>query len=183
MTAQTKPSLPTRLSALADEFHAKLNDPTVKKFDDVEALQKHEVRRRVVWTSPGGTTRPPKQAGGRLPADGSDARIVACRTREANVEAHIFADTLANTELLLDNLIAAICLTMRVVEIPGYSWETQERENSGRVLRSQYCILRVTIPLPVPEQITPLLAFEEIDDVCGTIQPDGSIVPQYQVPP
>lgn len=169
----------TRLAEFADLVHAKLNDPTVKKLDDVEALQKHEERRRIVWVTPGGTVEQPRQAGGRMPTDGTQFRIQLCKVRVENVDAHIFAETRERTEQLLDNVIAALCITAESgIEMPTYTWVTQERDNAGKVLRAQYCVLRFRLRLPVPEQIKPLGTFNAVDDVCGMLDEDGNVVPQ-----
>lgn len=172
----------TRLAEFATEVHALLNDATVKKCDDVASLQRHEVRRRITWLTPGGTTEPPRQAGGRAPSDGTAYRIQACRIRVEHIDAHIFAESREMTERLLDNVIAASCTVARVLEIPSYRWETEERENSGKVLRAHECILRINLRLPVPEQILPLVAITSQDHECGTLQDDGTIVSQDDTP-
>jgi hypothetical protein len=163
---------------MATDVHVTLNDPTVKAYHDRVALQQHQQRRRVVWLTPGGTTEPPKQGGGRLPTDGTAFRVQACRVRVEQVHAHIFAETRELTEQLLDNLIAAVCSTLGVVEIPTYAWVTEERDQAGTVLRAAECILRINLRLPVPEQIKPLTPVIGVEDVCGTLDDDGNTVPQ-----
>lgn len=172
----------TRLSEFATLVHAQLADASVKKFDDIVALQKHTERRRVVWITPGGTTEPPPQAGGRSPADGTSFRVQACRTRVENVDVHIFAESRELTERLLDNLIAAICLVAKVVAIPTYRWETEERDQSGKVLRAHECVLRINLRFAVPDEVKPLTPVTAQEHLCGTLQEDGSITPQGDTP-
>jgi hypothetical protein len=168
----------TRLEEFATDVHAVLGDDTVKPYFDATALQEHKQQRRIVWVTPGGTTEAPRQGGGRPPVDGTQFRIQACRMRVENVDAHVYAENRETTEVLLDNLIAAVCLTLAVVEIPTYTWETEEIGNAGRTLRIAHCILRIYLRLPVPDQIRPLLPITGIEDECGTLLPDGSIKPQ-----
>src|SRR5690348_8841841 len=121
----------TRLREVAEDVHALLNaaltpEDQVKDCHDRVALTQHQQQRRIVWLTEGGTTEPPKQAGGRRPTDGTEYRIVACRVRVERVEAHLFAESRERTEELLDAVIAALCQTLQVVEIPGYEWITEE---------------------------------------------------------
>lgn len=156
-----------------------LNDATVKKRDDVAALQQHDVRRRIVWLTQGGTVEQPRQAGGRTPSDGTAFRIVSCKDRVEEIEAHLFSESRETTEQLLDNVIAAVCIVARTaVEMPRYVWETQDRDNAGKVLRAEHCVLVIRLRMPVPEQIKPLGTFATVADVCGTLDEDGDVVPQ-----
>lgn len=169
----------TRLSEFADLVHAALGDSTVTKRDDVGSLQQHDVRRRIVWLTQGGQVEQPRQAGGRPPTDGTAYRIQACKVRVEDVQAHLFAETRERTEQLLDSVIAAVCTVVQAaIEMPRYVWETQERENAGKVLRAEHCVLHIRLRLPVPEEIRPLGTFDSVDDVCGTLDEDGAIVPQ-----
>lgn len=174
MSEQTSHELPTRLSAFAEVVHqlldgAKPPKQRIRRYDDEEGLQKHGELRRVVWLSRGGECRAPKQAGGRLSADGT-ARITLATVRDEPVEVHLFAESKAKTEMLLDSVIAAISLTLRgVVDLGRYEWVSQERENSGRMLRSQYCVLRFTLSLPVPAEVADLHDLTGVEDECGII--------------
>lgn len=173
----------TRLKEVAVAVHELLNAALpeaeqVKDYHDQVALTQHQQRRRIVWLTQGGTTEPPKQGGGRLPSDASAYRIQACKTRVERVDAHLFAETRELTEQLLDQVIAALCTVLQVVEIPGYEWRTEEVGEAGRALRVACCVLRFLLRLPVPEEIKPLTPITGVEDVCGTLQPDGSIKPQ-----
>lgn len=170
--------LPTRLAELADRVHEELADPTVAKRDDVAALQQHDVLRRVVWLTEGGQIDATRQAGGALPDDGTQVRITACRIRGEEVQAHLYAEDRATTEQLLDNTIAAVCLALGPsATLQRYRWLTEERAESGRTRRSVKCILYLTMRLPVPELIEPLLPLPPAEVVCGLIDADGDFVP------
>jgi hypothetical protein len=168
----------TRLEEFATAVHAALGDPSVKAYFDATALQEHKQRRRIVWVTPGGTTETPRQSGGMPPSDGSKMRIQACRVRVENIDAHIYAENRETTEILLDNLIAAVCLTINPAEMPTYTWETETLDNAGRTLRIAHCILRIYLRLPVPDEIKQLFPIRGVEDECGTLQDDGSIKPQ-----
>lgn len=173
----------TRLEEIAVAVHQRLNaalppEAQIKAYHDRVALTAHQQRRRIVWLTEGGTTQPPRQGGGRPPTDGTPVRAQSCRMRVEEADAHIFAENRERTEELLDALIAAVCTVLAVVEIPTYRWVTEEVTQAGQALRVAYCVLRILIRLPVPEEIAALSPILGVDDICGTIQPDGSFKPQ-----
>lgn len=172
----------TRLEQLGAAVHERLAaampDAPVKDYYDRVALTMHQQRRRIVWITEGGTTEPPRQGGGRTPTDGSPSRAQACRIRVEAIDAYAFAENRERTEQLLDALIAAVCTVLQVVEIPTYRWTTEEVSQAGQTLRVAAVVLRINARLPVAEEIKPLSPILGADDLCGTIQPDGSFKPQ-----
>lgn len=173
----------TRLEEVATAVHALLDEGAVEPNEigiahDAVALQQHQKQRRIVWLTTGGAIEPPRQAGGRVPSDGTAARVRLCKVRVERVEAHIFAETRELTEILLDNVIAALTHVLELVEMPSYDWETEVTERAGKVLRSQHCVLHFLLRLPVPDQIRELRTVAGIEDVCGTLAEDGSITAQ-----
>lgn len=172
----------TRLATFATAVHALLTAAgitDVEQKDDREALAEHSVKRRIVWLTEGGTVEPPDQAGGRLNDANAAQRIVACKVRVESVDAYICGGTREATEDLLDAVISA---AWRVggprLQMPRYRWATQEDTRSGRTLRTQLCILTLELRLPVSEQISALTTITAVDDVCGTLDANGNIIPQ-----
>lgn len=171
----------TRLADFSTAVHARLTAAgitDVAKRDDREAIDKHDLKRRIVWITEGGTIEPPRQAGGRLNGAGS-SRVVACKMRVEEVDAYIFGGTREATEDLLDAVIAAAFIEGGAhLEMTRYRWLSQEDNRSGTMLRTQLCVLRMLLRLPVSEEITPLTALTGQDHECGTLDEDGDIVPQ-----
>jgi hypothetical protein len=176
----------TRLSGFAAEVHAYLvtQGVTITQRDEIEALQQHDEKVRIVWLTPGGRVAVPRQAGGALPSSGAANRNRACRTREERVEVHIFGADREEAESLMDRVIAAIHELAPDTEFSDYVYPQEgQRAKSGRVLRAHECVLIFDLRLPVSAEIAPLRTITGVTDICGTIQPDGSIVPQDEVPP
>lgn len=166
----------TRLREFAELVHVELADATVRAAHDAVGLQQHQPERRIVWLTQGGTTEPARQAGARVV--GND-RVRASRNRVEHVDAHVFAENRETTEMLLDNLIAAVGNTLNgVVEMPTYRWESEEPDEAGRARRTAHCVLRINLRLPVPDEIRPLHPITGVEDVCGTLDEGGEIVPQ-----
>lgn len=175
----------TRLSLFAAEVHAYLvtQGVTVTQRDEIEALQQHDKLVRIVWVTPGGEVVVPRQAGGVSTGAGA-SRTRASRVREERVEAHLFARDRAEVETLLDALIAAIHEIAPDTDFDRYVYvQEEDRAKSGQVLRAHECVLLLKVRLPVSAEISPLTLIESVEDICGYIQPDGSIVPQDEVPP
>lgn len=148
----------TRLSAFAAQVHARLEAAgvSVPQYDDAEGLTKHSERTRIVWVTTGGTIEPPKQAGGRMPSNGSAERVRLCKVRVERVNVYILSDTRQTTEELLEDVIAAVYNIASVCEMPSYRWPTQVKDLSGDVLRAQACVLDFSLRLPVSDEIKPL---------------------------
>jgi hypothetical protein len=175
----------TRLSTFAAEVHAYLvtQGVTITQRDDVEALQQHDKLARIVWLTPGGTVDAPRHAGASFPTVGTTTRVRVCRTRVERCEAHLFAVDREEAETLLDAVIAAIAELNEDTEFGNYVYPQQEaRAKSGQVLRAHECVLVFDLRLPVSAEISPLVTVTGGDDICGTIQADGSIVEQTDVP-
>ena len=139
-------------------MHTELNDASVKMLLTVQGLQEHQQLLRVVWLEPAGTVRKPKHAGMQI-HDG-DKRTLIARVRDANCQAHIYADTLDNLETLLNKLIAAFEVKFPNITIQNYSFPQQEDKlKDGRIMRTQKCVLRFVLPINVPstqQTLTPL---------------------------
>lgn len=189
MTTQTSKQLPTRLREFAElvmdnydghlvDEDGKLLDPKKPRIpweDDEEKLHEHGTKRRVVWVSRGGKVRATKQAGGRLVPGGS-ARVTLAAVRDADVEVHMFAESLAKVEALLDGIIRAISITKNgVVDFGGYSFETQETAQNGRSLRNQYAVLRFALDMPVVAEVSTLHDLDALDEDCGVLGEDLKI--------
>lgn len=168
----------SRLQEFAELVHDELGDATVVAKHDRVALQQHQQRRRIVWLTEGGQTIPPAQRGATFSIDGVGQRIQICRMRVEHVDAHLFAEDRETTEHLLDNVIAAVCNVLKVVEIPSYTWESEDNAEAGRALRGAHCVLRINLHLFVPQEIKPLRLITGVEDVCGTLDDDGEVVPQ-----
>lgn len=176
----------TRLATFAAEVHAYLvtQGVTITQRDEIEALQQHDKLARIVWLTAGGSVDAPRQAGGASPTSGAANRNRACRTRTERCEAHMFAADREEAETILDAVIAAIHELNADTEFGGYVYPQEEdRAKSGRVLRAHEVVLVFNLRLPVSAEIAPLVTITGVEDICGTIQPDGSIVPQDEVPP
>jgi hypothetical protein len=170
----------TRLEEIAEKVHETLDDPSVKRLHGWPALSEHAARRRAVWCSTGGTIEEPRQGGGRRPTGETDtseaqtARIVACKIRVEDVQIHIYGETAEVTEQLLDNLIAAIYITLGTPMIPNYRWVSQQTETSGRTLRNEKIVLFLKLRLPVPEEISPLRKIEGITFSAVLLDDEGN---------
>lgn len=176
----------TRLSVFASEVHAYLvtKGVTITQRDEIEALQQHDKLARIVWITPGGTVVAPRRGGAEQPTSGAANRNRSCRTRDERVQAHIFARDRAEAETLLDAVIAAIHELAPDSEFGDYGYPQEaDRAKSGQTLRAHECVLLFKLRLPVSAEIAPLVTITAVEDVCGYIQPDGSIVPQDEVPP
>lgn len=173
----------TRLAALAERVHSQLGDTTVEQHHERPSLAEQGGTRRVHWITPGGTVVAPRQSGGRQPDGNTAERKPACKTRDADVELHIFAEDSEATERLHDNMIAAICMSLGRVEMGRYRWVTQEDvELAGLVNRSEYIVQLMTLSMPVVEEIQKMREVVSTLGTAGTIQSDGSVVLQGDIP-
>lgn len=176
----------TRLAAFAAEVHAYLaaQGVTITQRGEIEALQQHDKLARIVWLTTGGSVDSARQAGGAPPTSGAANRNRACRTRSERCEAHMFGADREEAEALLDAVIAAIHELNADTVFGGYVYpQEDDRAKSGRVLRAHEVVLVFNLRLPVSAEIAPLVTITGATDICGTIQADGSIVPQDEVPP
>lgn len=170
----------SRLEELTIAIHDQLADSTVERMFGRNAKSKQTQARRIVWIPMGGQLIPPRQGGGRLPADGTQFRIQSCQDRQARFAAHIYARTYEEAEALLDRVIAAIMLVIPNVTWPApYEDKTHEDKNeAGVTRRTELIVLHVQTRLPVPDEVKPLRTITGTDHVCGTIQGDGTVKPQ-----
>lgn len=91
-----------------------------------------------------------------------------CKTNEANVIAFIYGGDDEATEVLLEQVVAAVCEVVGgKCEMPLWRWVTQEADQAGRILRTELIELNVTLRLPVASEIKPLRAIVSVDDTCG----------------
>lgn len=172
----------TRLADFATAVHAVLTAAgitDVEQVNDRESLQKHQAKRRIAWLTEGGTIEPPDQAGARVSSSNANQRVVACKIRVESVDAYIFGGTREATEELLDAVIAAAFQVGGArLQMPRYRWATQEEPRAGSTLRTQLCVLTMNLRLPVNAEISALTSITGIEDVCGTLDEDGNVIPQ-----
>lgn len=170
----------SRAEALAIAIHEQLNDSSVERLFGRNDKAKNAQARRIVWIPVGGTIDDPRQGGGRRPADGAQSRVQSCKDRKARIEAHIYAESYAETEALLDRLIAATCIVLPNQTFDGgYQDVTQEQRNEAGVTnRTDLIVLTLEVRLPVRAEVKELRPIVAFDHVCGTLQQDGSILPQ-----
>ena len=179
----------SRLQDLTAAFHQRLNDATVAYVFGRADFDDHQQTRRIVWVREGSQLEPPYRAGGTF-IDGNPAvRVRICADRIERVAAHIFAEDDEAADTLLDNLIAAVLLTIpaqhRQFPVLSYEWKTHEPREAGHTLRAEYVILHCAFRLPVPDEIKPLRELEDFTDECGSLQQDGSTTeePTEEPPP
>jgi hypothetical protein len=163
----------TKLHAFATAAHAALVTAGITDVDmrvGRKAFSFHGAKRRIAWIEPRGKLTAPLQGGGRQATTASTSRIVACKTREAEVHAFIYGGDDDATEQLFEALVAAICnLGEARAEMPSYRWVTEEEQHSGHTNRTDCIELIVIVRLPVSAESKPLTAITGVDDVCGTL--------------
>jgi len=165
----------SRLEDLAIAIHSKLADPTVAQRFGRKWLDQHDQARRVIWMHAPSTFERPKQAGPRMVAG------VATRTiwyRLEAFEAHIYADSDGDADLLLDYLVAAAALIEPSFVARGYDWQSDQPNQAGETTRTQKIVLRGTFTLPVLDMIKVPRRVQSASSVVGTIQPDDSVLPE-----
>ena len=168
----------TRLREFAEGVHATLPTEIVCLVHRDDA-SKHSVKRRILWMTPGGSVEMPKTAGGRMPDDGGQQRIVACRDRHEDVDVSLYGESQFDVEHLLDMIIGALCENEGPnIRIQSYKYDTEEKEKSGVSVRTAKCTLRIRVLFPVSQETKKLRAITGIDHECGTLQDDGSITPE-----
>jgi hypothetical protein len=146
----------TRLKKIALDCKALLDASscTVEHHFDALALDEHQGRRRVVWLSDHGDVRPPGNIGGKLATNGR--RVTAAATRDAEVQVFIYGETPEVAEQLCDNVIVAVAQVLENVKWRGYDVIGQQEKQVGHVVRVECYLLKFLLPLPVPNEITPL---------------------------
>lgn len=174
----------TRLGSLAERVHNQLADATVEELHGRASLKDHNGQRRIHWLAPTGILGAPSQAGGRFAEGETTQRKPAAKTREQDIECHIFAEDVETIETLLDNFVAAMHLAGVQFERGRYRSPTQEDATlAGLVNWTEWIILTFVVKWPVVAEIQPLRKVLSVQDVCGTIQSDGTVVPQGSIPP
>lgn len=168
----------SRLEQLTLDIHETLNDATVEHRFGRKHLEHHDQERRIVWVRAPSRLEEPRQAAARKVVGTTEYRVTTCVDRMDAVEAHIWAEDDESIDQLLDNLVAAICLTQRFMAWGGYTYASQEPKEGGETARTEKIILRVSFRLPVPEEIKPLKVIIGLDHECGTLLPDGSTQPE-----
>lgn len=161
----------TRLHGFVQDVSAKLETAGVTNLTMLvgrNALSKHSEKRRVGWVMPGGKFVAPDQAAAKMPTGSTTQRVSLCKTNEANVIAFIYGGDDEATEVLLEQVVAAVCEVVGgKCEMPLWRWVTQEADQAGRILRTELIELNVTLRLPVASEIKPLRAIVSVDDTCG----------------
>lgn len=122
----------TRLGNAVVLIRASLNDATVIHRVGELWLHRNDQQRRVVWVvRPSFVTRPERTTGGAFMSGAEAERSTASRVRHERVQVYIQAEDQTTTELLLDNVLAAIDNTYaNLAEPSDYEWETQQRPGS-----------------------------------------------------
>jgi hypothetical protein len=128
---------------------------------DAIALTRHQERRRVVWLSDTGTVDPASRTGGAIGNNGR--RITLAATRHAEVQTFIYAETPELAEQLCDNVIVAISQVLEVPKFVGYEVLTQTEDHAGNIQRCECVLLRWRLPLPVPDEIIPLITADYVN--------------------
>lgn len=168
----------SRLERAVDAVEAELDDGSVVFLVGRAHKLVHGPARRVIWIPVPSPIQFPKQAGGRLPDEDPTIRARVARERIETVEIHIYAEDRGTTDRLLDNLIAAILLSIPRAQLQTYSWVSEEEQEAGDTNYVELIVMRCAFPLPVLDEVLPLKAIATITDVCGTTQADGTVTPQ-----
>lgn len=174
----------SRLEEFTVSIHETLADSSVKRLFGRKSLAHQEQARRIVWVRTRGDIEAPRQAGGRevppatTPPGGTTYRVRACCLRIERVEAHIFAEDDEKLDALLDNLLAAIYLTIPTPSFSGFAFPSQEEGKDGESLRTQKCVLTVAFRCPVPDEIKPLAPITGFTTTAGTLTQDDTVVPE-----
>jgi predicted NAD/FAD-dependent oxidoreductase len=155
----------TRLDKLVTSIKSRLTagGVNVPHLTDALALTRHQERRRVVWLTDGGRIKPSTRTSGGYGDNGRKLTMAA--TREEHVWVYCYAETRAVAEQLLDNVIVALSQHLETPSWQDYSWRTQEDGEAGHIQRCECARLRFSLPLPVPDYITPLIT----DDYVNTV--------------
>jgi hypothetical protein len=151
----------TRLQRIAEAVHEELADRTVAMVVGREEAETHNGRRRVMWIPGQGKLVPSQRAGGTLLADGT--RVVCVWNREEQLSVFIIAERVDTTEVLFENLLAALSevIPESSMKNPGYRWVTQEKGQAGATLRSQLIEFTFTVVLPVRNELQQLTTITE----------------------
>ncbi|HEV8246074.1 MAG TPA: hypothetical protein VGP93_09915 [Polyangiaceae bacterium] len=167
----------TRLGNAVVAIRATLNDPTVQHRVGELWLRTFDQQRRIVWCiRPSHIERPFKTTGGAFTSGAEAERSTPARVRHESVQAYIQAEDQTTTELLLDNLLAALDNTFADLAEPSdYEWETQQRPGStvdqggaGYSLWAERIRLDITFEWLVLKEISPLAIMTAVEcDDCG----------------
>jgi hypothetical protein len=163
----------SRLERLTRKIHAKLNDASVTHLFGAKNLAVHESDRRICYVRNGGDIVPPKQTGAAA-IDDNRHRMTVCKTRVESCIAHLWAETDALADDLLDNLIAAICELDPNAVFGRYGAMSDEPGEAGEILRNYKYTVPFALKLPVPSSIKPLRVIAAIGHECGQLNADGS---------
>lgn len=161
-----EPGIPdTRLGNAVVLIRASLNDPTVQHRVGELWLKSNDQQRRIVWClRPSRVERPERTTGGAFTSGAAAERSTASRVRHERVQVYIQAEDVTTTELLFDNVLAALDNTFANLAEPGdYEWETQQRPGStvdeggaGFMNWAERIRLDVTFEWLVLKEISPL---------------------------
>ena len=177
-----------RSEELMAAVEQKLSDDSVAFRFGRKFLAHHDQARRIVFVPVGGAINPPKSAGSRrlgaAPGETEEPKVRILPTIAECVEqvdVYIYGEDFGATEALKDGVIAAISKAIGAAPsavFARYVWASQESEEAGDTNRTELIVLTFTLALPVPEAFEPLRRVTGFTDVCGTIQPNGTVLPQ-----
>jgi len=150
----------TKLQQHIDAIHEQLNDSSVLSQSGRVKLQENTQTRRVVWVRAPGQVQPPKSVGGRF--DGAGSRLRQVYRRAEGVLAYVFAENEDNTEVLLDNLLAAIHLVCGPNAVPGtYEWEMEAPGRADIATRQPKIRLELVLYIPVFDEFAGMVVISK----------------------
>lgn len=147
-----------------DSYLTALHPTLVSKLGD-ELRAEHDLCPRIVWVPTADRFAPAK-------LHKTEPRPV--RTRVAGCAAHIWGDSLASTETLVNNFIAALHQTAYGnYEIVSGQWVDPGKMTKGRAYVVEFTVeIPVTIPVPANSSVT----VTAVPQNTGMVFPDGSTV-------